>query len=345
LPTGAVIQELFPTFVRGLPEGEVEVLAAAAERRSLVPGERVLVHGDVASDLLVVFEGTLAVSVPPDVHLGDKGRGTWVGDLGFVRPGPSSADVTAVESTELFALPQAALARLRTHPRVVGRLWSALARDLASRLRQCVKVCACMREHHAHTLREALAVLHGIPPVHEPISWVPSTIPSPPHGRVDVEDARARLVRALAGVEVFEPLDRKFLALLARAAVFDAYEPGETIMEEGADRDRLYMILGGRVTVSMPKRLAECGAERQLHAGEMLGQLSFVDGGPRTATVVAAEPTLLAAWYPAMIEEFLRLGADGGVAAVHFLHWVTRQIAQDIERVGALLKEAHAWSR
>ena len=94
----------------------------------------------------------------------------------------------------------------------------------------------------------------------------------------------------------------------------------------------------------MPKLLADCGTGQELQTGEMLGQLSFVDGGPRSATCTAAEPTLVAGWYPAMIEEFLRLGADGGVAAVQFLHWVTRQIARDAERVGAFLKAAHAWS-
>ncbi len=344
MQTGAVIQELFPTFVLGLDEPEVDVLAQLARPRRVRRGEEVFTHGEPAGDLVVVVDGALRISVPPDVVLGEKGRSEWTGDLAFVRPGPSMATVTAVHDGELLVLPQEALADLRPHPRIVGRLWTAIARNLASRMRTCVTQCECAGSPGSQALRRALATLHGMPPVHEPITWVPSMRPSPVQGDVDVNVARDRLVRTLSAVEVFGPLDRKFLTLLARAAVFSAYETGETIMREGDDRDRLYLILDGRVTVSMPKRLADCGSGQELHSGEILGQLSFVDGGPRATTCTAAEPTLVAGWYPAMIEEFLRLGADGGVAAVHFLHWVTRQIAHDAERISAFLKTAHDWS-
>lgn len=345
MQASTAIQELFPTFVLGLDESEVDVLADLAQPRRLSAGEAVFRHGDPAGDLVVVVDGALRVQVPPDLALGVKGRGEWAGDLAFIQPGPAPATVKATDGCELLTLPQSALAELAAHPRIVGRLWSALARNLASRTRTCVEQCSLpARTTSRKALRHALATLHGMPPVHEPATWVPSMRPAPVQGEVDVATAREQLVHRLAAVEVFGPLDRKFLTLLARAAVFSAYEPGETIVREGDQRDRLYLILDGRVRVTMPQLLADRGTGTELHAGEMIGQLSFVDGGPRSATCTAIEPTLVAAWYPAMIEEFLRLGADGGVAAVHFLHWVTRQIARDAGRVCAFLRAAHAWS-
>lgn len=345
MQTSTAIQELFPTFVLGLDEPEVDVLAQLARPRHVRRGEAVFLHGEPAGDLVVVVDGALDVSVPPGVQLGEKSRGEWTGDLAFVRPGPAVVTARARRASELLTLPQAALTELAPHPRIVGRLWTAIGRNLASRLRTCMTQCACAGAPSAEALQRSLATLHGMPPVHEPISWVPSMRPSPVQGEVDEVAARDRLVRMLQSVEVFGPLDRRFLMLLARAAVFSAYEEGDTIMREGDERDRLHLILEGRVNVTIPQRLADCGTGQELQPGEMLGQLSFVDGGPRSTTCTAAEHTLVAGWYPAMIEEFLRLGADGGVAAVHFLHWVTRQIARDAERVGAFLKAAHAWSR
>lgn len=76
-----------------------------------------------------------------------------------------------------------------------------------------------------------------------------------------------------------------------------------------ADQDRttdLLMILQGRVTVAV---YAEDGREvsfRDLKAGASFGELAAIDGEPRSATVIAAEPTLIGTLAASDYREALR---------------------------------------
>ncbi len=61
-------------------------------------------------------------------------------------------------------------------------------------------------------------------------------------------------------------------------------------MHEGEPGDRVAILVSGRVKVV---RLGEDGRERLLSIrdpGDLLGELSFLDGEPRVGTVVALEP-------------------------------------------------------
>ncbi|MFC1524083.1 Crp/Fnr family transcriptional regulator [Thermodesulfobacteriota bacterium] len=64
------------------------------------------------------------------------------------------------------------------------------------------------------------------------------------------------------------------------------YSPGEVIIEQGEDsRDLFYITLG---TIEVSVRGEEGGySHSELAAPQILGELSFMDGAPRTATVRA----------------------------------------------------------
>ena len=175
MQTGATIQELFPTFVLGLDELEVEVLADLVEPRRIPAETQVIAYGQTSSELWVVLDGALQVSVPPDIVLGVKGRREWVGDLGLIQPGPAPVDVRAWGDVDALVLTRGAVQRLWSHPRIVGHLWRALARTLAARIRACAALGPVNAEDRARKLQQALAILHGMPPVHEPSTWTPST--------------------------------------------------------------------------------------------------------------------------------------------------------------------------
>lgn len=345
MKTVDILQELFPTFVLGLEDVEVEALADVMEPRTLAAGTEVVAWDAPSGDFLVVVEGTLRVSVPTGLVLGEKGRGEWAADLGLIEPGPSPVGIETVGTVDLLAFPQAALRRLRSQPRVIGRLWRALARDLTSRLRACAAISAHDHASWGEALVKALATLYGIPPVPELGSWMPSSSMPTARRNVPKKAGRERLTRMLGAVEVFEPLDDQLLALLVRTAAYDAYDAGETIVREGESRDGLFFVIDGGVKVTLPSHLVECDIEGRIQPGEIFGQLSFVDGGPRSATCTAAEPTTVAVWFATMIEELLRLGADGRFATVQFLQWVTRQIGRDARRVSALLHAEYTKAR
>jgi CRP/FNR family cyclic AMP-dependent transcriptional regulator len=77
---------------------------------------------------------------------------------------------------------------------------------------------------------------------------------------------------------------------LQRLAVERSFPKDAILMSQGEYDDRLLLLLSGHVKVT---RAAEDGHELLLairDAGDLLGELAFIDGLPRVATVTALEP-------------------------------------------------------
>ncbi len=79
-------------------------------------------------------------------------------------------------------------------------------------------------------------------------------------------------------------------AMLAALATEVKLDRAQTLFEQGDEGDALYAILGGTLEVSF---LAMSGRKLSLslmRPGEVFGEIALFDNGPRTATVMAAEP-------------------------------------------------------
>jgi len=96
----------------------------------------------------------------------------------------------------------------------------------------------------------------------------------------------APAVNALKRVPLLATLSKHRLRALARASVITEYRDGRTIVKAGSSGSDLYVILDGRVKVQQDGRTVA-----RLAAGEMFGEISLLDPGPRTADVVAEGPT------------------------------------------------------
>jgi CRP/FNR family transcriptional regulator, cyclic AMP receptor protein len=69
-----------------------------------------------------------------------------------------------------------------------------------------------------------------------------------------------------------------------------SFRRGEVVFHQGDPGDALHIIIAGRVKVVV---IADSGEEVVLFvlgAGDLFGEIALLDGGPRTATVVALEP-------------------------------------------------------
>lgn len=98
----------------------------------------------------------------------------------------------------------------------------------------------------------------------------------------------------LAGVPLFVGLDEETASLLASALTNRAVVRGHVVFQEGEKGDRLFVVLDGKVKIS---RAAADGRENLLAVlgpGEMFGELSLFDPGPRTATATAITESTLA---------------------------------------------------
>ncbi|HEX9096649.1 MAG TPA: cyclic nucleotide-binding domain-containing protein [Candidatus Dormibacteraeota bacterium] len=92
---------------------------------------------------------------------------------------------------------------------------------------------------------------------------------------------------SLRRVPLFAGLDRKELDMLAKLAREQRYEPGATIVKSGAGGHGLYIIKEGTVSVVRDgQKVASMGP------GQFFGEISVLDGGPRTADVKADTETV-----------------------------------------------------
>lgn len=92
----------------------------------------------------------------------------------------------------------------------------------------------------------------------------------------------------LAAVDLFAQFTRKDLTRIGRAVVERVYKKGDTIVKEGEQAVAFFVVSKGKVEVTKGT-----GAKKQklsvLGAGSVFGEMALLDGGPRTATVVALE--------------------------------------------------------
>ena len=103
-------------------------------------------------------------------------------------------------------------------------------------------------------------------------------------GRVSQDDK----IERLEGVPLLEACSRKQIRAVAR--ITDVVEvPADAVLaRSGAPGDEFFLILDGhaRVEVSPRKR-------SRLGPGDYFGEMSLLDGGPRSATVIAETPLRL----------------------------------------------------
>lgn len=69
--------------------------------------------------------------------------------------------------------------------------------------------------------------------------------------------------------------------------------PGSMLIQEGEANDHIFLILDGNLEVSVAS--PERRAIAELARGEVVGEMSFVDGQPPSATVTAQQPSIVLA--------------------------------------------------
>ncbi len=141
--------------------------------------------------------------------------------------------------------------------------------------------------------REASATREGGPPVELISRMMDGSISYDPERRLEPVTSGPGVkqedkIERLKEVPIFESCSERQLRSVAKIArIFDVVA-NTVLARAGEPGDEFFLIIDGtvRAEVSGEKRVL-------LHPGEFFGEMSILDGGPRSATVVADTPVRL----------------------------------------------------
>ena len=131
------------------------------------------------------------------------------------------------------------------------------------------------------------------------LTELPAPVPEPPVAAV------ARRVACLERIGLLEPLGPEQIRRLAESHADRVYAAGEQVVRQGAAGDSMFVVVAGRVEVTLR---GDGGAGTQLAvlgAGDYFGELSLMTGAPRSATVTTLEETRLVELDKAAFRELL----------------------------------------
>jgi len=103
-------------------------------------------------------------------------------------------------------------------------------------------------------------------------------------------------------VELLAGLPGETLAQLAKQMEREEIAPGTVVVREGEPGDRFYVLFSGMLSVSQ----ASLGNRGVLRPGDYFGEVALARDVPRTATVAAITPAVVASCDRATFDELLR---------------------------------------
>ena len=109
-------------------------------------------------------------------------------------------------------------------------------------------------------------------------------------------------VHELTRVELLAGMPGELLHKLASRMDREGIPAGETVVREGEPGDRFYVVLSGLMAVTQETR----GERRLLRPGDTFGEVALAMNVPRTASVRALVPAVVASCDRETFDELLR---------------------------------------
>jgi CRP/FNR family transcriptional regulator len=110
-----------------------------------------------------------------------------------------------------------------------------------------------------------------------------------PTSKASGSTTRRPPLRLLKQVPLFSSLSRPHLSRLADLAQEVSYGAGRMLVRAGTPGLAFYVIVEGRAKV-VRGRISSAKGQASLGPGDFFGEMALLDGGPRTASVVAETP-------------------------------------------------------
>ena len=296
-----------------LSDEQIFELSPMVAEETVDAGATLFQHGDEGRDLFLVGRGELAVQRSTSYGtftLGTLGPGDLFGEAGFVSGYPRSGDAVATTPVQIYRFHADALDRLldargELAVRLYWLLWHALARKLRATNSQLQSFFdpGALPENFLRLRRPQSALADAV--------------------KVDSED-KIRLFRE-------QGLSRKEVETLTNFSRELRFPKDAYVFQEGDEGKELYVIVEGRVMIC--KYIPGGGEEALaiLDRGDFFGEMSLLDGEPRSADARAyGGPLTVLALGQSTVRDVLSMDAD---AALEFLRLLCRLLADRLREI------------
>jgi glutaminase len=282
---------------RTLAEVSSKRLRTEAERKRLdTVGQRVLVY-ELQGDLVfAALETTIRALVADSAH----------------------ADIAILDCKRVSATPDCAvpmLQRLIADFAAFGKQLLIASVQPPSRLVRALEEVLATGEPEVH--------LHAFSDLDHAIEWSEDRL----LGELSAVDAQAI---DLAQHQVLHGISPDALAHLERIIQWKQFAPGESIIRRGDAADGMYLIMRGRVSVSVDLPNGQVKRLSTLSAGMAFGELGMIDHVVRNADVHA---DLLTECVLIPIDGYERLGQQHPTVMMHILENLLRQLSRTVSRL------------
>jgi PPM family protein phosphatase len=162
-------------------------------------------------------------------------------------------------------------------------------------------------------------------------------------GKGDELDAsRARRLQLkrelLSKMPLFARLNEREMLRIMQVAEVVSYETGEMVVQEGDRGDELFIVLSGEVRISRGETILN-----DFGPGEHFGEMALIRAVPRSATVIASEPSELIVLHRSDFFEILRKEAELAVKLLwQFLGVLADRLDQTSRDLSSAREELNA---
>ncbi len=141
----------------------------------------------------------------------------------------------------------------------------------------------------------------------------------------------------LRSFPLFERLSEASLRAIIPHLEWEEFSEGELIFSEGQRGDRLFLVAEGRVQISREIEGVGENLLAILERGDFFGELSLLDGNPRSSDARALSPVLLLALHKSSLEELFSSSLEiSSELTWAFLRNLVQNLRQIDEKLRAL---------
>jgi CRP/FNR family transcriptional regulator, cyclic AMP receptor protein len=147
---------------------------------------------------------------------------------------------------------------------------------------------------------------------------------------------RSAVIGLLEKTPFFGGLPALLLDKIAAKLRERRYQSGERLFGRGDDGARLFLVIEGRVRLSVVTEDGREIAFRQAGPGDVIGEIAVLDGGPRTADATALSAAHVMLLERSDIMALMRAEPEIGLSAVAFLCKRMRDTSAQLEMIALL---------